>query len=88
MTTLASRVAQLRKSGAIITARPSSRPVIVGTVDTDVRDFLESVMNRAIARNARVIAAAPPFTRGRDELVMARDECGRLKAKSAAGGKR
>ena len=89
MTTLAARVAQLRKSGAIITAQPSTEPVIVGHVPaSQSADFFQDALARARARNAKRIAATPPFLRGRDERVMARDECGRLKAKSAVGGKR
>ena len=89
VTTLAARVAQLRRSGAIITARQSSNPVVVRIVPPlEAISMLAEALQRSIARNRRVIAAAPPFMRGRDERVMARDECGRLKTKSAAGGKR
>jgi hypothetical protein len=50
-------------------------------------DDLVRGLRAEIEAHAR-ISNAPPFLRGRDERVMPRDECGRLKAKSAAGGKR
>ena len=85
---LAESVSRLRKSGAIITARPSNRPVVVGTVSArDSADFLEAALWRSRIFNEKVIASAPPFLRGRDERVMPRDSFGRIKSK-AAGGKR
>ena len=88
MISIASQVAELRRRGAIVTARPSSGPVVVMRVtrEESIR-LLEAALRRSYVRNEKVIAASPPFLRGRDERVMARDSCGRVKAKAAGGGR-
>jgi hypothetical protein len=88
MIPIASQVAELRRRGAIVTARPSSGPVVVTRVTREESTgLLEAALWRSYVRNEKVIAASPPFPRGRDERVMARDECGRVKAKAAGGGR-
>ena len=88
MISIASQVAELRRRGAIVTARPSSGPVVVTRVtrEESIR-LLEAALRRSYVRNEKVIAASPPFLHGRDERVMARDECGRIKRMAAGGGR-
>jgi len=81
MIPIASQVAELRRLGAIVTARPSSGPFVVGTASaSDSADLLAGALQRTIERNNRVIAASPPFLRGRDER-------GRAKAKAPGGNR-
>ena len=88
MIPIATQVAELRRRGCIVTAPPSSEPVIVGTIsERDSIHFLENALRRSRLLNDMVIASAIPFLHGRDERVMPRDSCGRIKAKAAGGGR-
>jgi hypothetical protein len=87
MRTIAAQVDELRRCGAIVTALPSSKPVVHTISARESADILAGALQRTIERNNRVIATSPPFLHGRDERLMERDEFGRIKAKESGGSR-